>query len=171
MDAGSSKRVSMPFGKRAPVDVKEASGEVKSAQELKVGERIREVRKAKRIRQKVSRANGRNFAGCAHELREGTQAHLAWIGFIVSPKRLDTPVAYFLPDEKDKSRATPGDPRERPFAERMAHARQERTCCAADFPSATRSLGSGEGNQESTQARFVTAFRLSQSVISAESST
>ena len=36
---------------------------------------------------------------------------LDWLHRIA--EALDTPVAYFLPDEKGKTRATPGDPRER----------------------------------------------------------
>jgi transcriptional regulator with XRE-family HTH domain len=36
---------------------------------------------------------------------------LDWLQKIA--EALDTPMSYFLPDEKDKSRATPGDPRER----------------------------------------------------------
>jgi transcriptional regulator with XRE-family HTH domain len=36
---------------------------------------------------------------------------LDWLQKIA--EALDTPVSYFLPDEKDRNRATPGDPRER----------------------------------------------------------
>ena len=111
MDAGSKKRVSMPFGSERR-RVKEASGEVKSAQELKVGERIREVRKSKRIRQKVlARMVGISPGALTNFEKGRRRISLDWLHRIA--EALDTPVAYFLPDEKGKSRATPGDPRER----------------------------------------------------------
>ena len=109
--AGSTKPVSMPFGTERR-RVKEASGELKSAQELKVGERIREVRKAKRIRQKVlARMVGISPGALTNFEKGRRRISLDWLHRIA--EALDTPVAYFLPDEKDKSRATPGDPRER----------------------------------------------------------
>ena len=111
MDAGSKKRVSMPFGTERR-RVKEASGEVKSAQELKVGEQIREVRKSKRIRQKVlARMVGISPGALTNFEKGRRRISLDWLHRIA--EALDTPVAYFLPDEKGKSRATPGDPRER----------------------------------------------------------
>ena len=110
-DAGSGTAVSMPLG-TARRRVKEASGEVKSAQELKVGERIREVRKSKRIRQKVlARMVGISPGALTNFEKGRRRISLDWLHKIA--EALDTPVAYFLPDEKDKSRATPGDPRER----------------------------------------------------------
>ena len=111
MDAGSKKKVSMPFGTERR-RVKEASGEVKSAQELKVGEQIREVRKSKRIRQKVlARMVGISPGALTNFEKGRRRISLDWLHRIA--EALDTPVAYFLPDEKGKSRATPGDPRER----------------------------------------------------------
>ena len=111
MDAGSGKTVSMPFGTERR-RVKEASGEVKSAQELKVGERIREVRKSKRIRQKVlARMVGISPGALTNFEKGRRRISVDWLHRIA--EALDTPVAYFLPDEKGKSRATPGDPRER----------------------------------------------------------
>ncbi len=110
-DAGSGTAVSMPLGTERR-RVKEASGEVKSAQELKVGERIREVRKSKRIRQKVlARMVGISPGALTNFEKGRRRISLDWLHRIA--EALDTPVAYFLPDEKDKSRATPGDPRER----------------------------------------------------------
>ena len=110
VDVGSAKTVSMPFSAER-VRVKE-SGELKSAQELKVGERIREVRKAKRIRQKVlARMVGISPGALTNFEKGRRRISLDWLHRIA--EALDTPVAYFLPDEKDKSRATPGDPRER----------------------------------------------------------
>ena len=109
VDAGHGKTVSMPFGTER---VKEASGELKSAQEMKVGEQIREVRKAKRIRQKVlARMVGISPGALTNFEKGRRRISLDWLHRIA--EALDTPVAYFLPDEKDKSRATPGDPRER----------------------------------------------------------
>ena len=111
MDAGRGKTVSMPFGNERR-RVKEASVELKSAQELKVGEQIREVRKAKRIRQKVlARMVGISPGALTNFEKGRRRISLDWLHRIA--EALDTPVAYFLPDEKDKSRATPGDPRER----------------------------------------------------------
>ena len=111
MDAGSGSTVSMPFGTERR-RTKEASGAVKSAQELNVGERIREVRKAKRIRQKVlARMVGISPGALTNFEKGRRRISLDWLHKIA--EALDTPVSYFLPDEKDKSRATPGDPRER----------------------------------------------------------
>ncbi len=111
MDAGSGTPVSTPSGTERRRG-KEASGEVKSAQELKVGERIREVRKSKRIRQKVlARMVGISPGALTNFEKGRRRISLDWLHRIA--EALDTPVAYFLPDEKDKSRATPGDPRER----------------------------------------------------------
>lgn len=111
VDAGSAETVTMPFGSDRR-RVKETSREVKSAQELKVGERIREVRKAKRIRQKVlARMVGISPGALTNFEKGRRRISLDWLHRIA--EALDTPVAYFLPDEKDKSRATPGDPRER----------------------------------------------------------
>ena len=110
MDAGRGKTVSMPFTERRRV--KEASGALKPAQELKVGEQIREVRKEKRIRQKVlARMVGISPGALTNFEKGRRRISLDWLHRIA--EALDTPVAYFLPDEKDKSRATPGDPRER----------------------------------------------------------
>ena len=110
MDAGRGKTVSVPFTERRRV--KEASGALKPAQELKVGEQIREVRKSKRIRQKVlARMVGISPGALTNFEKGRRRISLDWLHRIA--EALDTPVAYFLPDEKDKSRATPGDPRER----------------------------------------------------------
>ena len=111
VDVGSAKTAAMPFGTDRR-RVKEASGELKSAQELKVGERIREVRKAKRIRQKVlARMVGISPGALTNFEKGRRRISLDWLHRIA--EALDTPVAYFLPDEKDSTRATPGDPRER----------------------------------------------------------
>ncbi len=110
-DAGIGTTVSVPLGTKRR-RVKEASGALKPAQELKVGEQIREVRKEKRIRQKVlARMVGISPGALTNFEKGRRRISLDWLHRIA--EALDTPVAYFLPDEKDKSRATPGDPRER----------------------------------------------------------
>lgn len=109
VDAGRAVPRSLGYERRR---IKEANGELKSAQEMKVGERIREVRKAKRIRQKVlARMVGISPGALTNFEKGRRRISLDWLHKIA--EALDTPVAYFLPDEKDKSRATPGDPRER----------------------------------------------------------
>lgn len=111
VDAGSTTTVSMPL-RTERRRMKEASGELKSAQELKVGEQIREVRKAKRIRQKVlARMVGISPGALTNFEKGRRRISLDWLHRIA--EALDTPVAYFLPDENEKNRATPGDPRER----------------------------------------------------------
>ncbi len=80
--------------------------------EMKVGERIREVRKSKRIRQKVlARMVGISPGALTNFEKGRRRISLDWLQKIA--EALDTPVSYFLPDEKDRNRATPGDPRER----------------------------------------------------------
>ena len=82
-----------------------------SSKKLQVGETIREVRKSKRIRQKVLARMVGISAGALTNFEKGRRRiSLDWLHKIA--EALDTPVAYFLPDESDKSRTTPGDPRE-----------------------------------------------------------
>ena len=110
--AGTGRGVAMPVGRERFRGSKEAGGELKPTQELKVGERIREVRKAKRIRQKVlARMVGISPGALTNFEKGRRRISLDWLHRIA--EALDTPVAYFLPDEKDRNRATPGDPRER----------------------------------------------------------
>jgi transcriptional regulator with XRE-family HTH domain len=95
--------------RRASVEV---SSNLNPGQEMKVGERIREVRKAKRIRQKVlARMVGISPGALTNFEKGRRRISLDWLQKIA--EALDTPVSYFLPDEKERSRATPGDPRER----------------------------------------------------------
>jgi transcriptional regulator with XRE-family HTH domain len=90
----------------------EGSSELSAVSEMKVGERIREVRKSKRIRQKVlARMVGISPGALTNFEKGRRRISLDWLQKIA--EALDTPVSYFLPDEKDRSRATPGDPRER----------------------------------------------------------
>ena len=104
---------------RAPVRAKEqrqtpleVGPNLNAGAEMKVGERIREVRKSKRIRQKVlARMVGISPGALTNFEKGRRRISLDWLQKIA--EALDTPVSYFLPDEKDRSRTTPGDPRER----------------------------------------------------------
>jgi len=88
------------------------SADVSAEPELHVGERIRDVRKSKRIRQKVlARMVGISPGALTNFEKGRRRISLDWLHKIA--EALDTPVAYFLPDEEAKNRATPGDPRER----------------------------------------------------------
>ena len=79
---------------------------------MKVGEKIRDVRKSKRIRQKVLARMVGISAGALTNFEKGRRrVSLDWLQKI--SEALDTPVAYFLPDERDKKKTLPGDPRER----------------------------------------------------------
>ena len=79
---------------------------------MKVGERIRDVRKNKRIRQKVlARMVGISPGALTNFEKGRRRISLDWLQKI--SEALDTPMAYFLPDDKDKGRTSPGDPRER----------------------------------------------------------
>ena len=111
MVVGTEMAVAMPVGRqRSPS--REVSSKVTSSRELQVGETIREVRKSKRIRQKVlARMVGISPGALTNFEKGRRRISLDWLHKIA--EALDTPVAYFLPDESDKSRTTPGDPRER----------------------------------------------------------
>jgi transcriptional regulator with XRE-family HTH domain len=91
---------------------REVGSDLSAGAEMKVGERIREVRKSKRIRQKVlARMVGISPGALTNFEKGRRRISLDWLQKIA--EALDTPVSYFLPDEKDRNRATPGDPRER----------------------------------------------------------
>ncbi len=111
MVPGTEMAVSMPV-ERTLGPSREVSTKVSSSRELNVGETIREVRKSKRIRQKVlARMVGISPGALTNFEKGRRRISLDWLHKIA--EALDTPVAYFLPDESDKSRTTPGDPRER----------------------------------------------------------
>ncbi len=79
---------------------------------MKVGEKIRDARKSKRIRQKVlARMVGISPGALTNFEKGRRRISLDWLQKIA--EALDTPMAYFLPDEKEKSKTVPGDPRER----------------------------------------------------------
>ena len=110
MRVGAS--VPLSLGRSARSVSKEVSSESKAVSEFSVGEQIREVRKAKRIHQKVlARMVGISPGALTNFEKGRRRISLDWLQRIA--EALDTPMAYFLPDEKAQNRATPGDPRER----------------------------------------------------------
>ena len=79
---------------------------------LRIGERIRDLRKSKRMRQKVwARMVGISPGALTNFEKGRRRISIDWLERIA--EALDTPMAYFLPDEKDAARTSPGDPRER----------------------------------------------------------
>ena len=79
---------------------------------MKVGEQIREVRKSKRIPQQVlARMVGISPGALTNFEKGRRRISLDWLQKI--SEALDTPMAYFLPDDKEKGKTVPGDPRER----------------------------------------------------------
>lgn len=79
---------------------------------MTVGEKIRDVRTRKRIRQKVLARMVGISAGALTNFEKGRRrVSLDWLHKI--SEALDTPVAYFLPDERERKKTLPGDPRER----------------------------------------------------------
>jgi transcriptional regulator with XRE-family HTH domain len=105
------KSSSLPTKERRE-STREVGSDLNAGAEMKVGERIREVRKSKRIRQKVlARMVGISPGALTNFEKGRRRISLDWLQKIA--EALDTPVSYFLPDEKDRNRATPGDPRER----------------------------------------------------------
>jgi transcriptional regulator with XRE-family HTH domain len=112
VETGVATKIATPLPKEMRRSTMEASAELAAGSEMKVGERIREVRKSKRIRQKVlARMVGISPGALTNFEKGRRRISLDWLQKIA--EALDTPMSYFLPDEKDKSRATPGDPRER----------------------------------------------------------
>lgn len=104
----ASRAVPMRSRRRTKKD----STEEAKAGGMKVGEQIREVRKSKRIRQKVlARMVGISPGALTNFEKGRRRISLDWLQKIADA--LDTPMSYFLPDEKERNRATPGDPRER----------------------------------------------------------
>lgn len=76
----------------------------------RVGERIRDLRKKKRVRQyKLARMVGISPGALTHFEKARRSVSLDWLRTIADA--LDTPIAYFLPDGEKKMAA--GDPREK----------------------------------------------------------
>ncbi|MGH9459759.1 MAG: helix-turn-helix domain-containing protein [Vicinamibacteria bacterium] len=116
---------------------------------LKVGEKIRDVRKSKRIRQKVLARMVGISAGALTNFEKGRRrVSLDWLHKI--SEALDTPVAYFLPDERDRKKTPPGDPRERRLlnAWRLLNAESR---LRADFLHLATHLGNGAGARKKTR--------------------
>jgi len=116
---------------------------------LKVGEKIRDVRKSKRIRQKVLARMVGISAGALTNFEKGRRrVSLDWLHKI--SEALDTPVAYFLPDEKDRKKTPPGDPRECRLLNAW-RALDGDARLTADFLHLTSHLGNGAGAKKKTR--------------------
>lgn len=85
--------------------------------EAPVGRRIRNLRKAKRIRQKsLARVIGLSPGALTNFEKGRRRISLDWLQRLAAA--LDTPMAYFLTDDSPgKSKITPGDPREKRLIE------------------------------------------------------
>ena len=85
--------------------------------EASVGERIRDLRKAKRIRQKaLARIVGLSPGALTNFEKGRRRISLEWLREIADA--LDTPLAYFLDeDRRGKRKIVPGDPREKRLIE------------------------------------------------------
>jgi len=82
-----------------------------------VGQRIRDLRKAKRIRQKtLARIVGLSPGALTNFEKGRRRISLDWLGRIAAA--LDTPVAYFLDEHnRGKAKIVAGDPREKRLIE------------------------------------------------------
>ena len=79
---------------------------------LNIGEKIRDLRRSKRIRQKVlARMVGISPGALTNFEKGRRRISIDWLERIA--EALDTPMAFFLPDEKETPKTSPGDPRER----------------------------------------------------------
>ena len=117
---------------------------------MKVGEKIRDVRKSKRIRQKVLARMVGISAGALTNFEKGRRrVSLDWLHKI--SEALDTPVAYFLPDEKDQKKTPPGDPRERRLLNAW-RALDGDARLMADFQQLASHLGNGAGAKKKSRA-------------------
>ena len=84
----------------------------KRPDELIVGQRIRELRKTRRVRQKTLAQMVGVSPGALTNFEKGRRRiSLDWLQKI--SEALDTPMAYFLDDPKPQSKIVPGDPREK----------------------------------------------------------
>ena len=84
-----------------------------------VGQRIRDLRKAKRIRQKtLARIVGISPGALTNFEKGRRRISIDWLHKIA--EALDTPLAYFLDgDLRGKSKIVPGDPREKRLIEAL----------------------------------------------------
>ncbi len=84
----------------------------KRLDELNVGQRIRELRKTRRVRQKTLAQMVGLSPGALTNFEKGRRRiSLDWLQKI--SEALDTPMAYFLDDQQGKSKIVAGDPREK----------------------------------------------------------
>ncbi len=78
----------------------------------RVGERIRDLRKKKRVRQyKLARMVGISPSALTNFEKGRRSISLDWLRTIADA--LDTPIAYFLPEGRGEKKIEPGDPREK----------------------------------------------------------
>ena len=84
----------------------------KGSDELIVGQRIRELRKTRRLQQKkLAQMVGLSPGALTNFEKGRRRISLDWLQRI--SEALDTPIAYFLPEERAKRSITAGDPRAR----------------------------------------------------------
>ncbi len=100
----------LTFQSRNAQNLKEVGFMAKRTFPLRVGERIRDLREKKRVRQNVLARMVGITPGALTNFEKGRRnISLDWLRAIADS--LDTPIAYFLPDSKKK--IVPGDPREK----------------------------------------------------------
>jgi len=79
---------------------------------LRVGEKIGDLRKKKRVQQyKLARMVGITAGALTHFEKGRRQVSLDWLVRIADA--LDTPIAYFLSEGRGKKKIAPGDPGEK----------------------------------------------------------
>ena len=84
----------------------------KRQDEQNVGQRIRELRKTRRLQQKkLAQMVGISHGALTNFEKGRRRISLDWLQKI--SEALDTPMAYFLDDPKPQSKIVPGDPREK----------------------------------------------------------
>ena len=100
--------------------------------EAPVGQRIRDLRKATRIRQKtLARIVGLSAGALTNFEKGRRRISVDWLEKIAAA--LDTPVAYFLDeDSRGKTEIAPGDPREKRLIEAWRLLKKQ-TKLRADF--------------------------------------
>jgi len=110
---------------------------------LGVGEKIRDLRKKKRMRQTtlarmvgISAGAVTNFEKCRRRIS------LGWLRRIANA--LDTPIAYFLAERHETRKVTPGDPREKRLLDAWRLLRNNRML-QTDFLRIMEDLGRGGG--------------------------
>jgi transcriptional regulator with XRE-family HTH domain len=114
----------------------------KEPNELVVGQRIRELRKTRRMRQQTLAQIVGISPGALTNFEKGRRRiSLDWLQKI--SEALDTPMAYFLPDKRPKKSIATGDPRERRLLNAWRHLRSD--ILRKDFFRLMEHLGSLRG--------------------------